>query len=78
MRFFFLLEKATSEKNTSEQWGLILDVCDKASKSSEDAKGYLRSIFRRLNNPDPHIAIQAATVTIFTICRKQTYFVKYF
>ncbi|KAF2896891.1 hypothetical protein ILUMI_09278 [Ignelater luminosus] len=56
------VEKATSEKNTSEQWGLILDVCDKASKSSEDAKGYLRSIFKRLNSPDPHIAIQAATL----------------
>lgn len=56
------VEKATSENNTSEQWGLILDVCDKASKSSEESKNCLRSIFKRLNNVDPHIAVQAATL----------------
>lgn len=56
------VEKATSENNTSEQWGLILDVCDRASKSSEDSRNCLRSIFKRLNHVDPHIAVQAATL----------------
>ncbi|KAB0804255.1 hypothetical protein PPYR_01225 [Photinus pyralis] len=56
------VEKATSENNTSEQWGLILDVCDRASKTSEDSRNCLRSIIRRLNNVDPHIAVQAATL----------------
>ncbi|KAF5297759.1 hypothetical protein FQR65_LT09933 [Abscondita terminalis] len=56
------VETATSENNTSEQWGLILDICDKASKNSENSKNCLRSIVKRLNNPDPHIALQAATL----------------
>lgn len=57
-----LLEKATSEQNESEKWDLILDVCDKAGKSSEEAKNYLKAILKRLNHSDPHVAVQAATV----------------
>lgn len=56
------VETATSENNTSEQWGLILDICDRASKNSESSKNCLRSIVKRLNNPDPHIALQAVTL----------------
>lgn len=66
-QFKFLLESATSEQNETEKWDLIMDICDKAGKSSEDAKNYLKCILKRLNNADPHVAIQAVTVSYETL-----------
>lgn len=62
-RFARFAENATSEKNETEKWDLILDICDKAGKSPDEAKNYLKAVLRRLNHPDPHVAIQAATVS---------------
>jgi len=50
------------ETNTKEDWALILDICDKVSTSPQAPKECLRSIIRRLNHPDPHVAIQAIVV----------------
>jgi hypothetical protein len=40
-----------------------MDICDKVGNSPIHAKDCLRSIVRRLNHQDPHIVMQAITVT---------------
>lgn len=67
MTNLFAIEKATSEKNISTEWGKILDICDKVGTSSQNAKDCLRSIVKRLYSLDPHIVLQALTVSIFLI-----------
>uniref|UniRef100_A0A3Q4GUL2 Signal transducing adaptor molecule (SH3 domain and ITAM motif) 1 n=1 Tax=Neolamprologus brichardi TaxID=32507 RepID=A0A3Q4GUL2_NEOBR len=48
------VEKATSEMNTAEDWGLILDICDKIGQSRTGLKKFKRR--------DPHVAMQALTL----------------
>ncbi|XP_003398833.1 signal transducing adapter molecule 1 [Bombus terrestris] len=60
------VEKATSEKNMSIEWGSMLDICDKVGTSTQNAKECLRSIVKRLYSPDPHIVMQA--LTLLDVC----------
>ncbi|CAL7939952.1 unnamed protein product [Xylocopa violacea] len=60
------VEKATSEKNISTDWGKMLDICDKVGTSSQNAKDCLRSIVKKLYSPDPHIVMQA--LTLLDVC----------
>ncbi|VVD05341.1 unnamed protein product [Leptidea sinapis] len=60
------VDRVTSENNTSEEWGLILEICDRAGSSSASARDCLRSIIRRLGHPDPHV--QAHCITLLDAC----------
>lgn len=57
-----MIEKVTDEKNTSEDWGEIMSVCDRVGATSTGPKECLKAVVRRLNNPDPHVVLQAITV----------------
>ena len=57
-----MIEKVTDEKNTNEDWGEIMSVCDRVGSTKDGPKECLRALVRRLNNPDPHVVLQAITV----------------
>ena len=57
-----MIEKVTDEKNTAEDWGEIMSVCDRVGATSSGPKECLKALVRRLNNPDPHVVLQAITV----------------
>jgi signal transducing adaptor molecule len=62
--FFFFSEKVTDAKNTAEDWGLIIDLCDRVQAVTTGPKDCLKSIIKRLNHQDPHVVIQAITVRL--------------
>lgn len=57
----------------TEKWGMIMDICDKIGTSSGNAKESLKIIVKRLNHPDPHVVVQAITVSFPAISQLKLY-----
>lgn len=57
------VEKVTPEEDKGDDWAKILDICDKVGQSYVNAKDCLKSIVKRLNNPNPHVVLKAITVS---------------
>jgi len=54
-----MVEKVTDEKVTSEDWGLIMSVCDRVGATKDGPKECIKALVRRLNHQDPHVVLKA-------------------
>ena len=61
-------EKATSDKNTSEDWSVILDVCDRVKEYADGNKDCIKALTRKLNCDNPRVVLQA--ITVCSLCLK--------
>lgn len=52
-----VVTKATDENLTSEDWGLIIDVCDKVQNSESGAKDAVQAIIKRLAHRNANVQL---------------------
>ncbi|CAH8867055.1 unnamed protein product [Trichobilharzia szidati] len=55
-----LIEKCTSEKNTQDNWDLILEVCE--NYASKDPKTCVKTICKRMFHKNPNVSLRAITL----------------
>jgi len=55
-----MVEKVTADTMTSENWAMMIDICDKVSADGQrGSKQCLLSLRKRLNHRDPHVVLFA-------------------
>ncbi|KAH7728060.1 Variant SH3 domain containing protein [Aphelenchoides avenae] len=58
-----IVEKVTAETLTSENWALMMDICDRVShEGTAGSKQCLLSVKKRLNHRDPHVVLFALSL----------------
>jgi hypothetical protein len=60
-----LLDKTCNENVVTEDWSLILSICDKARASPKNAKDCLTSITKKIQHKIPRVALQGTDSTSF-------------
>ncbi|KAF2364683.1 SH3 domain [Trinorchestia longiramus] len=53
------IDRATSDSNTSEDWAVILDICDRVKEYNDGPKDCIKSLTKKLNSDSPRVALQA-------------------
>ena len=61
-------EKITDEKKTDEDWGMIMDFCDRVQATKDGPRDCLKSIMKQLNHTNPHVQLKAITVMNINQC----------
>jgi len=56
------VEKITDEKKTDEDWGMIMDFCDRVQATKDGPRDCLKSIMKQLNHTNPHVQLKAITL----------------
>ena len=62
-----LLDKTCNENVVTEDWSLILSICDKARASPKNAKDCLTSITKKIQHKIPRVALQGTAKTSFGV-----------
>lgn len=58
-----IVEKVTADTLTSENWALMIDICDRVTTEGAKAcKQVLISVKKRLNHRDPHVILLALSL----------------
>ncbi|CAH8625061.1 unnamed protein product [Schistosoma curassoni] len=61
-----LIEKCTSEKNTQDNWDLILEICEKYAK--QEPAICIQTICKRIFHKNPNVSIRS--ITLLDACSK--------
>src|SRR6218665_3922950 len=64
---FKLSDKATSEENTTENWGQIIAICDLVQEQN-GSKECLKSIYRRLATNVPPVSVMQGLAVSCCFC----------
>lgn len=59
------LDKATDENLTSEDWGAIMEVCDRVATDSNGAKDAVQSMIKRLAHRNANVQLYTLEVSSY-------------